>query len=78
MPTPQPPEASPNPGIAGMTPDQLVAAIAQGNFQAQVMGQGALVSYLDSFFAFGCGMLLILWLPFLLKRPAAGAPVHLD
>lgn len=60
--------------LASGIPEQSKIMLAQ----AQVMGQGALVSYLDSFFAFGCGMLLILWLPFLLKRPAAGAPVHMD
>lgn len=43
-----------------------------------VINQGALVSYLDSFYLFGSCMLLLLWLPFVLKRPMKGSPVHLD
>ena len=46
--------------------------------QLQVMSQGSLVSYLDSFYIFALGIIFICWLPFLMKRPKVGAPVHLD
>lgn len=58
----------------GHLPEQAKVAVAQ----LQVMSQGSLVSYLDSFFAFACGLVLISWLPFLLKKPDAGSKVHLD
>lgn len=58
----------------GHIPEQSKVAIAQ----LQVMSQGSLVSYLDSFFAFACVLLLILWLPFMLKKPETGGKIHLD
>ncbi len=54
------------------SPDQIKAAIAQIN----IMTQGSLVSYLDSFYIFGVCLLLILWLPFILKRPKPGNAGH--
>lgn len=58
----------------GHLPEQSKIGIAQ----LQVMSQGSLVSYLDSFFAFACVLLLILWLPFMLKKPESGTKVHFD
>lgn len=58
----------------GNTPDAMKAVIAQ----ATVMGQGAFVSYLDVYFVTGVIMLCTLWLPFVLKRPTRGAPIHLE
>ncbi len=43
-----------------------------------VMQQSAIISYLDSFYITGIAMLIFCWLPFLLKRPAKGAKVHID
>lgn len=51
------------------TTEQMKVAIAQ----MQIMKQGALVSYLDSFYVFGFLLLGIIWLPFLLKKPPKGA-----
>ncbi len=58
----------------GNPPEVTKSAIAQ----AQIMAQGSLVSYIDSFMIFGSMMLVFLWLPFLLKRPTRGAPIHLE
>ena len=58
----------------GNPPEVTKGAIAQ----AQIMAQGSLVSYIDSFMIFGSMMLVFLWLPFLLKRPTRGAPIHLE
>ena len=47
--------------------------------QLNILKQGSLISYLDSFFLFGSLLLLILWLPLLLKKPLrTGAPLHID
>lgn len=51
------------------TTEQMKVAIAQ----MQIMKQGALVSYLDSFYVFGFLLLGIIWLPFMLKKPPKGA-----
>ncbi len=58
----------------GNTPEQMKLVIAQAN----VMGQGAFVSYLDVYFITGVIMLCTLWLPFVLKRPQRGAAIHLE
>lgn len=50
-------------------PEQMQVAIAQ----MRVMQQSSLISYLDSFYIFGFLLLGIIWLPFFLKRPPAGA-----
>ena len=48
--------------------EQMKVAVAQ----MQIMKQGALVSYLDSFYVFGFLLLGIIWLPFMLKKPPKG------
>lgn len=58
----------------GNTPEVTKVAIAQG----QIMAQGSLVSYLDSFILFGSMMLLFMWLPFLLKRPKMTGTIHFE
>jgi DHA2 family multidrug resistance protein len=58
----------------GNMPEQSKVMIAQLN----VMSQGSLVSYLDSFYIFTIGLILICWLPFLMKRPPKGAKIHID
>ncbi len=40
--------------------------------QMQTMQQSALISYLDSFYCFGILLLVMAWLPFILKKPSAG------
>lgn len=50
-------------------PEQMQVAIAQ----MKIMQQSSLISYLDSFYIFGFLLLGIIWLPFFLKRPPAGA-----
>ena len=47
-----------------------------GIVQLNVMSQGSLISYLDSFYIFGIFLLAIAWLPFILKRPKAGDSTH--
>jgi hypothetical protein len=58
----------------GQSPEQAKLVIAQ----ATVMGQGAFVGYLDVYFITGVIMLCTLWLPFVLKRPKQGGPIHLE
>lgn len=55
-------------------PEAMQAQIAH----LQVIQQGAIISYLDSFYLFGLIILCCLWLPFVLKRPQIGGKVHLD
>lgn len=52
--------------------EQIQVAIAQG----QMMAQGLLVSYLDSYYIFGVLLLLIMWTPLMLKQPKIGGPTH--
>lgn len=56
----------------GNTSEQMKVSIAQLNISAQ----GALVSYLDSFYFFGLALMLILWLPFILKQPKSVVDGH--
>ncbi len=56
------------------TPEITRVAMAQG----QIMAQGSLISYLDSFILFGSLMLLFIWLPFVLKRPNTTGPIHFE
>ena len=46
-------------------PEQLQVAIAQ----AQMLLQGLIISYLDSFYFFGIVLVFMLWIPFTLKQP---------
>lgn len=50
-------------------PEQIQVAMAQ----FKIMQQSSLISYLDSFYIFGFLLLAIIWLPFFLKKPPAGA-----
>jgi DHA2 family multidrug resistance protein len=50
-------------------PEQMQVAMAQ----FKIMQQSSLISYLDSFYIFGFLLLAIIWLPFFLKKPPAGA-----
>lgn len=52
----------------GQMPLQMKMGVAQLN----VLQQGSLLSYLDSFYLFGICLILLLWLPFVLKRPVKG------
>ncbi len=52
--------------------EQVQVAIAQG----QMMAQGLLLSYLDSYYLFGVLLLLIIWIPLLLKQPKLDGPQH--
>lgn len=56
----------------GNAPEQTKVNIAQ----IYVVSQGSLISYLDSFYIFGMSILLILWLPFLLKRSKPDSGAH--
>lgn len=51
-----------------MMPDQTKVMMAQ----MQTMQQSALISYLDSFYCFGILLLVMAWLPFILKKPSGG------
>jgi DHA2 family multidrug resistance protein len=55
-------------------PEQTQVGIARLN----IMAQGSLISYLDSFYCFGAALLLMIWIPFVLKRPQPGAKIHFD
>lgn len=51
-------------------PEQLQIAIAQ----AKMMTQGSLISYLDLYYFVGIALLLMLWVPFILKQPDFDTP----
>lgn len=60
--------------LGSQVPDNMQAQVAH----LQVIQQGAVISYLDSFYLFGLGILVLLWLPLILKRPNRGAKISLD
>lgn len=43
-----------------------------------VLQQSSIISYLDSFYIVGIGILILCWLPFTLTRPQKGGQVHFD